>query len=684
MKPLGLPFRMDTVPLYSEQCLTLLRQALEREKSQASIRPVNNLPQKDDSSDSENDQEDIESSSESSSPHEDDQEESKDESPANDAIATTSNNNNNNNNNNQNNTPPAQSTKAPNTTKKPKPMQSEKERQSALKKHLENMNCHVLPIHDTEALHLSTNLLSPHHPKAATSIAERNYVPPVSPCQEYIKLCEALQTQQQQQQQQTVLVLLLRSGRFAAGIFRGSQCLVHRACQRYTVRKGQGKAQSAQDGSRRPKSMGAQLRRAGEENLQQDIRDTMQEWKPRYFSAPTKDHNKNQTCLILVSCPKGMTKYLYDAIDPSMFTKQDPRLRRLPLDVGRPTYDSVCLAYQVMMTVQIRHWSPPPLSSTLACIATEMDGNENKPQPSTNVAKDEPSNVRLPPFKKKETDIVFPLTPLHEACQSGNTELISEMLAEPQKSMTIPASEDLPEESLTVTQMINRRVGPDFWTCLHYAAAAAASSSTTTTSSSSTSQEQSNDGKQVDYETFASCTKMLLVDGKADPGIVDIKNRPPYFVAAHDKIRDAFRMARATLGEDYCAWDDAAKVGPALTLDDIQAKKEREAEKKRIKRARQKQKKAQEKAEAERDQRQREQAEMARKQEEDAKRVRDGLQPKTAVVGGTACDFCQKVVKGRKRKDMFSRLQYVYCSADCVQKHKRELMAAAALSRFGG
>jgi Vms1-associating treble clef domain len=32
---------------------------------------------------------------------------------------------------------------------------------------------------------------------------------------------------------------------------------------------------------------------------------------------------------------------------------------------------------------------------------------------------------------------------------------------------------------------------------------------------------------------------------------------------------------------------------------------------------------------------------------------------------------------------MFSRLEYVYCTAECVQKHKRELMAAAALARFG-
>ena len=78
---------------------------------------------------------------------------------------------------------------------------------------------------------------------------------------------------------QPVVVLLLRSGRFAGGVFCQNKCLEHRTCQRYTVRKGQGKAQSTQDGSRRPKSMGAQLRRQGEVNLWQDIKETMQQWK---------------------------------------------------------------------------------------------------------------------------------------------------------------------------------------------------------------------------------------------------------------------------------------------------------------------------------------------------------------------------------------------------------------------
>ena len=54
------------------------------------------------------------------------------------------------------------------------------------------------------------------------------------------------------------------------------------------------------------------------------------------------------------------------------------------------------------------------------------------------------------------------------------------------------------------------------------------------------------------------------------------------------------------------------------------------------------------------------------------------------TTASNACDFCQKVCKGKRRSQMFSRLEYVYCGTDCVKKHQRELTAAAAMARLGG
>ena len=191
--------------------------------------------------------------------------------------------------------------------------------------------------------------------------------------------------------------------------------------------------------------------------------------------------------------------------------------------------------------------------------------------------------------------------------------------------------------------------------------------------------ESLSDG--VDPESAADCVAWLLLQGHADPCQVDARGRVPYFLASHDTVRNAFRRARASLGEEYCDWDTGAKVGAPLRQEDVDLKREREAEKKRKKRARQKEKKATERAEQQQAEERRREAVERQRQEEEAKRVRDGLQGKAG--GGGVCDFCQTVCKGRKRTEMFKRLGYSYCSTECVQNHKRELMAAAAMARFG-
>jgi len=140
---------------------------------------------------------------------------------------------------------------------------------------------------------------------------------------------------------------------------------------------------------------------------------------------------------------------------------------------------------------------------------------------------------------------------------------------------------------------------------------------------------------------------------------VDLHGRPSYFLASHNKLRDAFRLARGTLGEEYCAWDEGAKVGPPLTKDLLQQKKEKALDKKRRQRARQKEQKASERKLLEEQERIQREQEEEQKRAQEAKRVRDGSKARTAE---NACDFCQTT--GTKRSQMFKRLDYVYCSTD--------------------
>lgn len=422
-----------------------------------------------------------------------------------------------------------------------------------------------------------------------------------------------------------MVVFFVRSGRFAGAVFVGGECVQHRTTTRYTVRKGQGKTQSAQDSQRRAKSIGSQLRRQGEEKLQEDITESATAWKAYIDKAS----------LLLVSCPKTMKKSFYEGLD-SIVSRDDARIRRVPLDLGRPTFENTVLIHDVLCTVTVREMvSTSPADHGAQGYHEAREDNVKPVGPDGQAGSSSPSSA-----KKEETAIEIPLSALHVACKNGDLEVIREILASASNELTVMA-------------------GPDLMTPLHYAAASAHS---------------------VEPSKAADCVTELLSQG-ADPTAMDGRTRPPYFLASHDRVRDAFRIARANLGEGFCDWE-AARVGPSLTAEDLQQRKEKEAEKRKKKKARQKQKKTQEKAAADEMEKRRQEAEEKEKQAEEAKRIRDGLQPK-ANAASNVCDFCQTLCKGRKRSQMFKRLEYAYCSTECVQKHKRELMAKAALSRFG-
>jgi Bacteroidetes VLRF1 release factor/Vms1-associating treble clef domain len=429
-----------------------------------------------------------------------------------------------------------------------------------------------------------------------------------------------------------VVILFIQSGRFAGAVFVNGSCVLHRTSVRYTTRKGQGKAQSAQDASqRRAVSIGAQLRRQGEVSLRQDVTTTLSEWNKEI----------NDAILILISVPRTMQKGLFEN-NQNILNRADPRIRRVPLDVGRPTHENACLIHSVLLTVTVRERivTPSSGSADVGCLTTAADVNYEEVQLSQTSPKIECESARE----------IISLSELHIASQNADVTAIESILES--------TNDD-------IANLINEPAGPLHMTPLHYAAESLLSTTMIV----------------VDPEMAATCVRLLLERGHADPCCIDSRRRVPYFLASHDKIRDAFRMARAILDESYCRWDEDAKVGPALTQEAIDEKAEKEAEKRRKKRAKQKEKKALEKAEEKAAEERRLAVKEKAKIDEEAKRIRQGLLPKKGEAG--ACDFCQTVCVGRKRANMFKRLDFSYCSSECLQKHKRELMATAALARIG-
>jgi hypothetical protein len=600
---------LNTLTLYSEEALVLLSKACEKAESSKGQAQDGSLAiattiytnRYADSSSDEEEEKKGSSSSEASDESENEQEEEanivEESVDKLNPLPTTST------------ADAAKQTVSSNRTSKPKKSprinKENRQRMQLVKQYTDNLVCESFPLDDDRVLELPSSLLGKEDRRPDILARDK--------CRYFLNLSEKMQ-----KEKAPVVVLLLRSGRFAGGVFQGDRCVTHRAFQRYTVRKGQGKSQSSQDNSKsKAKSVGAQLRRAGEQSLKEDIHATVLEWKEYIQKAS----------LILLSCPKTMKTTIFADVVRDVVSRDDARIRKIPFDVGRPTFDSVCVSHEVLMGVVVRE----------AIVETKVS---EEPQLTEEVKEDVISKPT--PLEEKE-EIAIPLTPLHEASRDGDLPSILDIISKEENTM-----------------QIDRHAGPDFMTPLHYAA---------------------ESSQRVDPATAAACVSALLIQGRANPGIIDARTRASYFLASHDKVREAFRRARAILGEDHCDWNEA-KVGPPLTEDDIEARKEKEAEKKRKKKARAKEKKAQEKDHMEEMEQRKKEEEEQKKRAEDAKRVRDCLQPK-ARNATNICDFCQKVCKGKQRTQMFKRLDYNYCSTDCLNKHKRELMAKAAMSRFG-
>jgi hypothetical protein len=214
---------------------------------------------------------------------------------------------------------------------------------------------------------------------------------------------------------------------------------------------------------------------------------------------------------------------------------------------------------------------------------------------------------------KKEVEDI-PLTELHEAARDGELDTLMSLL--------------LLEEN---KKEVNVRAGPDLWTPLHYASS----------------------------QNHTACITALFMQGHANPSVFDIRSRPPVFLCTTEASRNAFRLARHDLGEDFATWTG---VGPPTTMEELQSQKLKKKQKQKAKKQKQKQAKQQQ--------------QQQQQQQETTTTPPPPLPPATLQ---NLCDFCQKPVR---KKDMFTRLEYKYCSTDCVQKHQRELRAAAAMSRF--
>lgn len=140
-----------------------------------------------------------------------------------------------------------------------------------------------------------------------------------------------------------VSVLLIRSGRFAGAVWdRLGNNIVHTCFKRYTVRRKNGGAQSKNDSKGAPaNSVGAQIRRAQEQKLAEEVWDlVINRWR-KYFA-------QSETVVFAYS-----SKSQSDTLFVGPLSKRESSCIVLPVSVSvrDPTYAEVCRVYKILTSV---------------------------------------------------------------------------------------------------------------------------------------------------------------------------------------------------------------------------------------------------------------------------------------------------------------------------------------------
>ena len=125
--------------------------------------------------------------------------------------------------------------------------------------------------------------------------------------------------------------------------------LMHKRHHRYTTRRKQGGSQSAHDAKGHlAKSVGAQMRRAGERHLLEDVHGifTHAEWAPAIRRAAR----------VVLAAPRRERPAFLAAAAPTL-ERRDPRVFSPPFETGRPSLDVVT---SIVRTLLLAAVPPPP------------------------------------------------------------------------------------------------------------------------------------------------------------------------------------------------------------------------------------------------------------------------------------------------------------------------------------
>ncbi|KAL2062298.1 hypothetical protein VTL71DRAFT_6564 [Oculimacula yallundae] len=297
-------------------------------------------------------------------------------------------------------------------------------------------------------------------------------------------------------------------------ISKEATVLAHKTFHRYTTRRKQGGAQSANDNAKgAAHSAGADLRRYNEQALVEEVRALLQDWKGMI-----------DTSELLFFRATGSTnrRTLFGPYEGQVLRQNDSRIRGFPFSTRRATQNELMRAFVELTRVKVLEVDEAAIAAARA--------QEAAKQESAKAAK-KPSAPTAPKLSEEEETALLHTTQLQALIRRSK----------------VPA---------LISYLKTNNLSPDFLfqppdfhapTPLHLAAS----------------------------QNSAPLITGLLLKAGADPTVLNGDGKTPFEITGDRSSRDAFRVARSELGESKLDWS-ASHIPSAITRSEADERDARE------------------------------------------------------------------------------------------------------------
>ena len=296
--------------------------------------------------------------------------------------------------------------------------------------------------------------------------------------------------------------------------------IAHKTFHRYTTRRKQGGAQSANDSAKgAAHSAGSSLRRYNEIALEQEIRTLLAEWKSLISAS--------QLIFVRASGTSNR-RILFGPYENQVLRQNDPRNRTFPFSTRRATQAELMRAFVELTRVKVSE------VDEAALVMAAADAAQSEADRTASQAK-----VPIPPAKSKPSK--------EEEAASLHTTQLQALI----RRSKVPA---------LLSYLVTNSLAPNF---LFYPPST-----------------QANHHAPTPLHLASSINNpavvlALLTKAGADPSVVNTEGKPAFDLAGERGTRDAFRIARSELGESKWNWN-AARIPAPLSKAEADKREERE------------------------------------------------------------------------------------------------------------